>query len=148
MTVTDIYSQLKRDEGGCILHIYPDSRGIDTVYVGHNLEANPLSDLDFTVEQGMQVLHDDVDRITAQLLASIPWLADLQQSDIVRFGIFQNMGFNLGVGGLMNFHHDLADTQAGRYEQSAQDMRMSLWYVQVGARAERLCQQMRTGLWT
>jgi lysozyme len=145
--ITDIFSQLTRDEGGCVLHIYPDSKGIDTVYVGHNLEANPLADLNFTLEQGMQVLQDDVARITAQLLADIPWLAVLQQSDPPRFGVFQNMSFNMGVGGVTKFHHTLADTQAGKYFQSALDMRASLWYTQVGDRAERLVQQMLTGEW-
>ncbi len=145
--ITNLHDQLIRDEGGCVLHIYPDSMGIKTVYVGHNLEANPLPNLNFTLVQGLQVLQEDVDRITAQLLKDIPWLADLQQKDIVRFGVFQNMAFNLGVGGVMQFHHDLADTQAGRYWQAALDMEQSLWYNQVGIRAQRLCQQMRTGLW-
>jgi len=147
MPITDIFSQLQRDEGGCVLHVYPDSRGIDTVYVGHNLEANPLPDLNFTDEQGAQVLQDDVARITSRLLADIPWLSSLQQSDPVRFGVFQNMAFNMGAGGVMAFHHDLADTQAGNYAQAALDMQDSAWYTQVGARAQRLCVQMKTGVW-
>jgi lysozyme len=145
--ITNLHDQLIRDEGGCVLHVYKDSMGIDTVYVGHNLEANPLPDLNLTLAQGLQVLQDDIDRITAQLLEDIPWLALLQQSDTVRFGVFQNMAFNMGVGGILHFHHDLADTQAGRYWQAALDMEQSLWYTQVGARARRLCQQMRSGVW-
>jgi lysozyme len=147
MTPTDIYSQLTRDEGGCVLHVYPDSKGIKTVYVGHNLEANPLPDLNFTLAQGLQVLQDDVTRITAQLLKAIPWMVAFQQKEPVRFGVFQNMAFNMGAGGVMAFHHALADTQAGNYLQASLDMMNSLWYHQVGARAERLCQQMRTGVW-
>ena len=145
--ITDIYSQLTRDEGGCVLNIYKDSRGIDTVYVGHNLEANPLPDLNFTSVQGLQTLQDDVARITAQLLSDIPWLALLQQSDGPRFGVFQNMSFNMGVGGVMEFHHDLADTRAGNYAQSALDMQQSAWYNQTGSRAQRLCLQMSSGVW-
>ena len=145
--ITDIYSQLIRDEGGCVLHIYPDSMSIDTVYVGHNLVANPLPNLNLTLAQGMQVLHDDVTRITARLLADIPWLSHLQASDIVRFGVFQNMAFNMGAGGVMEFHHDLLDTQAGNYAAAALDMQASAWYTQVGDRAVRLCTQMRTGVW-
>ena len=145
--ITDIYSQLTRDEGGCVLHVYKDSKGIDTVYVGHNLEANPISDLNFTLVQGLEILQSDVTRITAQLIKDIPWLADLQTNDPVRFGVFQNMSFNMGVGGVLVFHHDLADTQAGNYAASGADMRASLWYTQVGARAQRLVQQMITGEW-
>ncbi len=145
--ITDIFSQLTRDEGGCILRVYKDSRGIDTVYVGHNLEANPLPDLSFTYVQGAQVLQDDVTRITTCLLDDIPWLVSLQQSDSVRFGVFQNMAFNMGAGGVIEFHHDLADTLAGNYAQAALDMQQSAWYTQVGARARRLCIQMKTGIW-
>ena len=149
MMITDIYSQLRRDEN-TILHVYPDSRGIDSIGTGHNLIANPLP---FDVSHGItqtqsdQILYADVARITAQLLVDIPWLATLQKNDVPRFGVFQNMAFNMGDGGIMEFHHDLADTHAGLYDQAAIDMSQSLWYIQVGARAQRLCQQMRTGQW-
>jgi lysozyme len=149
MAITDIFSQLRRDEG-TRLTVYPDSRGFNTIGTGHNLDANPLPDYDlsnFTPDDAASVLKDDVARITARLLADIPWLAKLQQSDPVRFGVFQNMAFNMGVGGVMEFHHDLADTQAGNYAQAALDMKASAWYTQVGARAQRLCVQMATGVW-
>jgi len=147
--VTNIYDQLRRDEN-TILHVYPDSHGIDTIGTGHNLIANPLP---FDVSHGItqaqsdQILYADVARITARLLVDIPWLTMLQKNDVPRFGVFQNMSFNLGVGGVLEFHHDLADTQAGNYAQAAIDMAASTWYIQVGARARRLCQQMRTGQW-
>jgi lysozyme len=147
--ITDIYSQLRRDEN-TILHVYPDPRGFDTIGTGHNLVANPLP---FDVSRGItqtqsdQILYADVARITARLLADIPWLATLQNNDVPRFGVFQNMAFNMGDGGILEFHHDLADTKAGNYAQAAIDMAASLWYIQVGARAQRLCQQMSTGQW-
>ena len=147
--ITDIYSQLRRDEGTRLV-VYHDTRGFYTIGTGHNLVANPLP---FDVSSGItqaqsdQILYADVDRITARLLADIPWLVTLQQKDVPRFGVFQNMAFNMGAGGIMEFHHDLADTQAGNYAQAAIDMAASAWYIQVGARARRLCQQMRTGQW-
>lgn len=148
-TVNDIYSQLIRDEA-VRLYIYPDSRGFDTIGVGHNLNSNPLPfdvSQGITMVQALQILHDDVTRITAQLLKDIPWLVNLQTGDPVRFGVFQNMSFNLGVGGILEFHHDLTDTQAGNYISAGADMKASLWYTQVGARAQRLVQQMITGVW-
>ena len=144
--ITDIYSQLQRDEG-VRLHVYPDSRGFDTIGIGHNLDANPLSfdvSAGITLDQAFQILHEDVTRITAQLFKDIPWLEDL---DSVRQGVFQNMAFNMGVGGVLEFHHDLEDTNAGNYVKAAADMKASAWYTQVGARAQRLCTQMATGLW-
>ena len=141
--ITNIYDQLRRDEG-TRLAVYHDTRGFYTIGTGHNLVANPLP---FDVSSGItqaqsdQILYADVDRITARLLADIPWLVTLQQKDVPRFGVFQNMAFNMGDGGIMEFHHDLADTQAGNYAQAAIDMAASAWYIQVGARARRLCQR-------
>jgi lysozyme len=146
MIVTDIFSQLQRDEG-VRLRIYPDSRGFDTIGVGHNLDANPLSfDVSngITLDQALQILKADVARISAKLFSDLPWLRNI---DAVRQGVFQNMAFNMGAGGVEAFHHVLADTQAGRYVQAALDMRQSLWYKQVGDRAKRLCAQMETGIW-
>jgi len=147
--VTDIYSQLTLDEG-VRLYVYKDQRGFNTIGVGHNLDANPLP---YDVSQGItlpcaeSLLYVDVQRITMRLLADIPWLSRLQASDPVRFGVFQNMAFNMGDGGVMEFHHDLLDTQAGNYAAAALDMQASAWYTQVGDRAVRLCTQMRTGVW-
>src|SRR5208282_1047185 len=83
----------------------------------------------------------------ARLILDIPWLAGFKSTQPVRFGVYQNLAFNMGAGGVMEFHHALADAQAGNWVQCAADMRASLWYTQVGARAERLCTQMETGVW-
>ena len=151
--ITCIKDQLIRDEG-VRLQKYLDSRGFSTIGVGHNLDANPLP---FDISQGItfaqatQILGDadckpgdDLGDVSFQLFADLPWLKNL---DVVRQGVFLNMGFNMGVGGILEFHHDLADTQAGNYVQAAADMKASEWYVQVGARAQRLVQQMVTGIW-
>lgn len=144
--ISNIKDQLVRDEG-VRLEKYLDSRGFWTIGVGHNLDANPLPfDISngITFAQATQILDDDIARVTSKLFADLPWLQNL---DIVRQGVFLNMSFNMGVGGILEFHHDLADTEAGNYIQAAADMKASAWYVQVGARAQRLCQQMITGQW-
>ena len=142
----DIISQLRRDEG-LRLFPYKDSRGFNTVGVGHNLDANPLP---FDVSQGiteaqaLQILGQDVERISRYLVQRLPWIVSL---DDARLGVLTNMAFNLGVAGILEFHHDLADTQAGNYARAAADMKASKWYTEVGARAERLVRQMETGEW-
>ncbi len=144
--ITDIYSQLTRDEG-VRLHVYPDSRGFNTIGIGHNLDANPLPNYDldnFTLDDAEQVLRDDGARIWAKLYRDLPWLSSI---DAVRQGVYQNMSFNMGAGGVEEFHHSLADVQAGNYAQAALDMQASAWYTEVGARAVRLCVQMKTGVW-
>jgi lysozyme len=146
MTPTDIFSQLTRDES-VRLHVYPDSRGFDSIGIGHNLDANPLPfDVSngITMQQALQILHDDGARIWAKLYRDLPWLANL---DDARQGVYKNMSFNMGAGGVENFHHSLDDAKAGNYAQAALDMQASAWYTQVGDRAKRLCEQMRTGIW-
>jgi lysozyme len=144
--INNIIDQLMRDEG-LRLKVYPDSRGFNTIGYGHNLDANPLpfdvSD-GITEAQAMAILGQDVERISTYLQRQLPWVVSL---DDARHGVLQNMSFNMGVPGLLSFHHDLADTQAGNYEKAAADMKASLWYTEVGERAERLVQQMLTGCW-
>jgi lysozyme len=144
--INNIIDQLKRDEG-LRLKVYPDSRGFDTIGYGHNLSANPLP---FDVSNGItevqasQILGVDSERISTFLQRSLPWIVTL---DDARLGVLQNMSFNMGVPGLLEFHHDLADLQAGNFEKAAADMKASAWYTEVGERAERLVQQILTGEW-
>ncbi len=143
--INNIIDQLVRDEG-MRLTVYHDTRGFDTVGVGHNLDANPLPDVVYpiTQAQALQILGKDVERISTFLQSKLPWIVNL---DDARLGVLQNMSFNLGVPGLLSFHHDLADTQAGNFEKAAADMKASAWYTEVGERAERLVQQILTGEW-
>lgn len=146
MIITDIFSQLTRDEGVRLVK-YLDSRGFWSIGIGHNLDANPLPDYDlsnFTLADAQAVLRADGARIWSKLYSALPWLGTL---DTPRQGVFQNMSFNMGAGGVEQFHHSLADTQAGNYSQAAADMKASAWYTQVGDRATRLCTQMESGIW-
>ena len=120
--------------------------GKRTIGYGHNLDANPLPDLvpPITEAQALQILGADVERISMYLQSQLPWIVNL---DDARHGVLQNMAFNMGDAGLLSFHHDLADTQAGNYAKAAADMKASLWYTEVGDRAKRLVQQMLTGVW-
>jgi lysozyme len=143
--ITNIIDQLTRDEG-VRLDIYNDNRGFRTIGIGHNLDANPIPGLvtPITLAQAKEILGKDVERISMFLQQKLPWIVNL---DDARHGVLLNMSFNLGVPGLLGFHHNLADTQAGNYAQAAADMKSSAWYIEVGERAERLTQQMLTGEW-
>ena len=143
--IDSIISQLQRDEGLRLMP-YKDTRGFTTVGYGHNLDASPIPGLSFPISlaQALAILGKDVERITRSLVLRLPWVVSLDEA---RFGVYQNMSFNCGVPKLMEFHHDLADTQAGNYAKAAADMKASLWYTQTGERAVRLCTQMETGNW-
>ncbi len=66
--------------------------------------------------------------------------------DEVRQRVIANMCFNLGIGTLLTFKNTLAAMQRGSYSVAAAGMKASKWYGQVGARAQRLCTAMETGV--
>ena len=141
----DILDQLLRDEG-FRSSPYIDTRGHNTVGIGHNLDSNPLpgEKYPFSVQRAKEILADDVARITSKLIADLPWIASLP--DVYK-GVLQNMSFNMGANGAEAFHHMLADIQAGNYAQASIDGSQSAWYNQVGDRAKRLMLQLKTGVW-
>ncbi|MFV0678197.1 hypothetical protein [Variovorax sp. tm] len=57
------------------------------------------------------------------------------------------MSFQLGVDGLLGFKHTLALIEEGNYTFAADNMLKSKWADQTPARAKRLANQMRTGVW-
>lgn len=133
----DIYEQLERDEGRKRFP-YKDTEGILTIGVGHNLEAKGLTD-----PQIDQILHDDVAQVDGELHV-LPWMLGL--SDI-RKGVLRNMGFQLGVSGLLQFHEALGHMERAEWEAAAAAMLQSKWAKQAPARANRLALQLRSGEW-
>lgn len=153
MTVTDIISQLERDEG-LVLTTYIDTTGNLTIGYGHNLTANPIpgigSGSTITQAQALSILLNDITVAYDALVQAAPWIALFNPSatQVVRRGVLLNMAFNLGVQGLLTFTQTLAAIRAHDYTAAAADMANSLWASQVGARATRLEQQIVSGLWT
>lgn len=143
--ITNIEDQLRRDEG-FRRSPYKDTRGFWTVGIGHNLDAFPLPNelYPLTDDRISDIFKNDLGRTTAKLIADLPWVAGL--ADVYR-GVLQNMAFNLGVGGLEKFPHMLESIRTGDFQQAADDGTASLWYKQVGDRAQRLMIQLRTGIW-
>jgi lysozyme len=140
-----LIAELRRDEGVRYV-VYLDSRGIPTIGVGHNCRAKPLP-LDWRPPlndiQVDQLLDNDLADTFAGLDKSIPWWQSL---DDVRQRVIANMAFNLGVDGLLGFKNTLGAIRISDYAAGADGMAESLWYRQVGARAVRLVQAMRTGV--
>ena len=136
--ITNLKDQLVRDEE-LRLKPYTDSVGKLTIGIGRNLTDKGIS---FQEAQGL--LANDIADATADLEAKLPWTATL---DDVRKGALVNMAFNLGIGGLLEFHDFLARMQRGDFSGAAGAMLDSLWARQVGARATRLSIQIQTGQW-
>lgn len=141
MTITTfdmptLLAELKRDEG-VRLKPYTDTVGKLTIGVGRNLTDVGISDDECTA-----LLQNDIDKVLAQLDRSLPWWRKL---DPVRQRVLVNMAFNMGMTGLLTFKNTLAAVQSGSYAAAAAGMLASKWATQVGARAERLADMMRTG---
>ena len=117
--------------------IYRDTVGKMTVGVGRNLTDVPFSadEIHLMFINDLKRAQDGLDRIT-------PWWRDL---DPVRQRVLLDMCFNMGAGSLAAFVNTLKAVRERRFEDAAAGMEASKWYGQVGARAKRLVEMMRTG---
>lgn len=143
----DISIQLQRDEG-FVPHVYTDQVGKATIGFGHNLIAKPIAWISgatvLTRQQALDILANDIYETWNELHLHLPWIKSL---DDARAGVLTNMAFNMGVHGLLGFHHMLAAFQTKDWATAATEMENSLWYHQVGPRAVRLQKQIRSGVW-
>ena len=149
--------ELIRDEG-LRLFPYEDTVGKITIGVGRNLTdkgltRNELSSLGLNInlnkeqvisvllERGLtkqeclMLLSNDIDDAWDDLTTALPWVE--QKPEVVQ-RVLTNMNFNVGLSRLLDFKKTLAHIKANRYLEASQEMLNSRWANQVGARAIRL----------
>lgn len=135
-----LIAELRRDEG-VKRYMYLDHLGFASVGVGRLIDqrrGGGLSD-----DEVDYLLANDIAKVKAGLDRAIPWWRGL---DPVRQRVLQNMGHQLGIGGVMNFRKFLAHAKAGRWAKAAAEMLDSSWArEQTPERAARLAQMMKTG---
>lgn len=144
-----LVADLKRDEG-LRLRAYPDPlSGGDPWTIGYGHTGPEVRQgLVWTEAQCEAALIEDIEKHNAQLATALPWISRL---DPARRRVLCNMAFNLGVGvpggkkGLLGFKNTLGMIERGEYAQAADAMLKSLWSRQVGRRAVRLAETMRSG---
>jgi lysozyme len=144
-----LIADLKRDEG-LRLEAYPDPlSGGDPWTIGYGHTGPEVRQgVVWTQAQCDAALLADVVKHNAELAVALPWIERL---DPARRRVLQNMAFNLGVGkpggskGLLGFKNTLGMIERGEYAAAADAMLKSLWAKQVGKRAQRLANTMRTG---
>ena len=116
---------------------YRDTVGKLTIGVGHNLEDKGLSDAVINL-----ILQEDIEEAKSELDRVLPaW----QELDEVRQQVMIDMMFNLGAPRLMTFVKFRRALLVSDYEDAAAEMLDSKWAEQVGARADRLAEMMRSG---
>lgn len=116
---------------------YQDSVGVWTIGVGRNLQHRGLSEAEVDL-----LLDNDLKDHWNDLLIAFPWVERL---DTVRQRALLDMGFNLGIPRLKTFKRTLASIERGDYETAAVEMLESKWAEQVGDRALRLAEMVRSG---
>ncbi len=144
MTTPQLRDDLILDEG--LREVaYADAGGVWTIGVGHT-GPEVRRGLAWSHAGCLQALERDIARAEQGLDAHLPWWRKLSPE---RQDVLANMAFNLGVEGLLAFHHTLQAVQTGEFTAAAERMLASEpWRSQVGARAVRLAAQMRSGVRT
>lgn len=123
---------------GLRLKPYQCTAGKTTIGYGRNLD-----DMGITEDEAEALLHNDISRVRRELAA-----LDIGNGlDDVRAAVVVDMCFNLGINRLLGFRNFLSALRAKDFERAAREMVDSRWYRQVGTRAERLVEMMKTGEW-
>ena len=142
MIIELLIKELRRDEE-VRYSPYADTRGIQTVGVGHNLQAKPLPKESYPMTDARvnQVLASDLSDVFHGLDLHLAWWRTLSE---VRQRVIANMCFNLGIAGLLEFKNTLNFIKTTDYKAASFGMLQSAWAKQVHGRAERLAQAMKT----
>jgi len=119
--------------------MYLDTKGIQTIGIGHNLRDKPISDRAVAV-----IFEDDLNEHTRELFQAYPWVT---QMDEVRQAAVIDLYFNLGGSKFAQFKNTLAAMRTGSWEAAALGLEASAWYLQVASRAPRIVGMIRTGKW-
>lgn len=117
--------------------VYKDHLGIETIGVGRNLVDRGLSDdeVDYLLNNDIQIVENELDD-------AMSWWRDL---DEVRQRALADLAFNMGVPRLHGFVNALSALKGRDYHRAADEFMDSKYARQVGARADRIAEMIRTG---
>lgn len=129
---------------------YQDSRGIWTIGIGHNLEADGFSPEEarlqvWTDDQISTQLEKDIREALEGIDLKLPWTNSLDDN---RHAVIVGMAFQLGLDGLLKFKNTLRAVQEGRWQLAHDNMLQSRWASQAPKRVARLADIMLTGEWS
>lgn len=139
---SELAKQLRLDEGEKP-HVYVDTLGYYTIGVGRLVDRRKAG-AGLRSDEIEYLLNNDIDDRINALHTRLSWFQNL---DDARKGVLLNMAFQLGVDGLLGFKRTLDLVRDGKYENAAAAMLESRWAEQTPARAKRMADQMRSGLW-
>lgn len=136
MNINRFVTQLRFHEGVKNL-VYKDHLGIETIGVGRNLRERGLSDeeVDYLLQNDIKIVEDELDK-------TLPWWRDMSE---VRQRALADLVFNMGMPRLHGFVKTLDALQRRDYQTAAEELLDSKYARQVGARAVRVAEMIRTG---
>lgn len=120
---------------------YQDTQGMWTIGIGRMIDSRAGGKI--TPAEALFLLSNDMDTAERELDENLGWWRVL---DPIRASVLLEMAFNLGLPKLLKFTNTLEAVQSKRWDDAARGMLDSLWADQVGERAVRLAEMMRTGL--
>lgn len=118
---------------------YTDTNGHLTVACGRNLESNGISQ-----DEALYLLDNDIKRVELQVWKETP--VNYGKLNDARKCVILDMAFNMGSEEMMQFTGMWAAIAADDYEKAAAEMLSSKWHSDVGLRADKLAEVMRSGI--
>ncbi|MBE6452987.1 MAG: lysozyme [Alphaproteobacteria bacterium] len=139
---------------GLRLKPYYCIRGKQTIGIGHNLDANPITEEEakvlgdwhhgITTEGAYYLLRRDINRTIKECRDNIKFFDSL---DDERQYALVDMAFNLGIKGLLKFKNMLGYMSQCQYQKASKECLNSNYTKQTGKRAQRIAQLIKTGQW-
>jgi len=117
--------------------IYTDSKGFITIGFGFNLTTQELP-----ISIALEWLHILINKIQFELEKHISFWNELNDA---RKYVLINMAYQMGIGGLLQFHAMLKSLGSKDYDGAAIEMKDSVWYRDFTTRASRLVKIMQSG---
>ena len=134
--MTDLEREVADDEG-FRAHLYKCTAGAWSIGYGTNLSDG------VDREEALLLMRHRLGLVVAAMESRLPFWSKLTDE---RRRVLANMGYQLGVAGLMGFRRMLAALERGDYDGAAREMLDSKWAKRdTPERAGRLAGRMRRG---
>lgn len=142
MNIERLKAQLIRHEG-FVSHAYKDNTPDQYLTIGVGRLIDERMGGGITEEEAGYLLSNDIRKAEDQA-NDFTWYASLND---VRQNVIVELIFNLGLPRFKGFKKAIAAIQAQDFKTAAAELLDSRWAVQVGNRALRLAEMMRSGSW-
>lgn len=128
---------------------YRDTVSVRTVGYGRNLTAHPIPGRNWTTNPCSEAeaegwLREELQSVISGLKKRKPVIDEI---DMVRAAALLNMGYQLGVGGVLEFTQMWDAVEDRAWVRTAKAAKDSRWARQTPNRAKRVCYALETGEW-